>query len=233
MTLGSSITAVRSLTGPGGGFSDGGCLPVAIGMTGLPAVLLFLVDLDAGIADGEIDRREREVLSEDVGDGPVSGCRPRQRSPARRRGSFPARPGSYPAGASALYGTDPPAEGGAGAWAMDSRNPMTITCGEDRGAFGALARTGEANTLAGPDRTFRPDRPQLGRLPFDRAAVGLDRWVRPGRGRPPYRRHGPGAQRPPRHHPSTRQGIPAPMKVSRWPRGNRNWPALIETTEDG
>ena len=64
----------------------------------LPAVLLFLVDLDAGITNGEIDRREREVLSEDVGDGPVSGCRPRQRSTSRRRGSFPARPGSYPAG---------------------------------------------------------------------------------------------------------------------------------------
>ena len=160
---------------------------------------------------------------------------------------------------------------------------MTITCGEDRGAFGALARTGEANTLAEPDRTFRPDRPQRGRVPFDRDAPGLSdvrlnltygvtrflegesirydvrrgggpmppvdaigelgvrfpagdvamreyarkggdrpvpyspegtvtafrgrgrRWVRPGRGRPPYRRHGPGAQRPPRHHPSTRQ----------------------------
>jgi len=94
MTLGSSITALRSLTGPGGGSSDGGCLPVAIGMTGLPTVLLFLADLDAGIADGGIDCREREGPPEDVGDGheplvggPVSGRRPRQRSPSCARTS--------------------------------------------------------------------------------------------------------------------------------------------------
>ena len=48
----------------------GGRPPVAVGIVGMLAVILFLAGGNAGMADGDIDHREREVPPEDRGKEP-------------------------------------------------------------------------------------------------------------------------------------------------------------------